>query len=161
MRLNVKKYQEFMREQNIDKADIERMIGITVQTMDWIFENEYLEISTLERLAKVANCDTREIALPDHSNVENVIEWVKDGKTATLSLTQGRTISKVMKLAKNRPGECKIIAENKDGSICARVPIGWVRINPPKQFTDEQKKEMASRLNRNNFDLATAGNEMG
>ena len=116
MRLNVKKYQEFMREQNIDKADIERMIGITVQTMDWIFENEYLEISTLERLAKVANCDTREIALPDHSNVENVIEWVKDGKTATLSLTQGRTISKVMKLAKNRPGECKIIAENKDGS---------------------------------------------
>ena len=40
MRLNVKKYQEFMREQNIDKADIERMIGITVQTMDWIFENE-------------------------------------------------------------------------------------------------------------------------
>ncbi|MEQ2040844.1 helix-turn-helix domain-containing protein [Mediterraneibacter gnavus] len=74
MRLNVKKYQEFMREQNIDKADIERMIGITVQTMDWIFENEYLEISTLERLAKVANCDTREIALPDHSNVENVIE---------------------------------------------------------------------------------------
>ena len=53
MRLNVKKYQEFMREQNIDKADIERMIGITVQTMDWIFENEYLEISTLERLAKV------------------------------------------------------------------------------------------------------------
>ena len=129
--------------------------------MDWIFENEYLEISTLERLAKVANCDTREIALPDHSNVENVIEWVKDGKTATLSLTQGRTISKVMKLAKNRPGECKIIAENKDGSICARVPIGWVRINPPKQFTDEQKKEMASRLNRNNFDLATTGNEMG
>lgn len=45
MRLNISKYQEMMKQQNIDKADIERMIGITVQTLDWIFENEYLEVS--------------------------------------------------------------------------------------------------------------------
>ena len=66
MRLNVKRYHELMKEQNMDKADIEEMTGITVYTLDWIFENEYLEVSTLERLAQVVNCDTREIALPDH-----------------------------------------------------------------------------------------------
>ena len=99
MRLNISKYQEMMKQQNIDKADIERMIGITVQMLDWIFENEYLEVSILERLAQVIECDTREIALPDHYDNENVIEWFRGGKTATLSLTQGRTITRVMKLA--------------------------------------------------------------
>lgn len=160
MRLNVSQYKEMMKQQNIEKADIERMTGITVQTLDWIFENEYLEVSTLERLAEVVDCDTREIALPDHYDNENVIEWLRGGKTATLSLTQGRTITRVMKLARNRPEECRIIAENADGSIVARVPVGWIRINPPKQFTEEQKKEMVSRLNRNNFDTATIGNEI-
>lgn len=41
MRLNISKYQEMMKQQNIDKADIERMIGITVQTLDWIFGSIY------------------------------------------------------------------------------------------------------------------------
>lgn len=111
MRLNINKYQEMMQRRNIEKADIERMTGITVQTLDWIFENEYLEVSTLERLAQVVECNAKEIALPDHYGNENVIKWVKDGKTATLSLTQGRTISRVMKLAKSRPEECKIVAK--------------------------------------------------
>ena len=91
MRLNINKYQEIMQERSIEKADIERLTGITVQTLDWIFKNEYLEVSTLERLAQVVECNAKEIALPDHYGNENVIEWVKDGKTATLSLTQGRT----------------------------------------------------------------------
>lgn len=37
MRLNVNKYQEMMKQQNIEKEDIERMTGITVQTLGWIF----------------------------------------------------------------------------------------------------------------------------
>lgn len=78
-----------------------------------------------------------------------------------MNLTQGRTISRVMKLAKSRPEECKIVAQNTDGSICARVPLSWIIINPPKQITDEQKKEMAYRLNGNNFNRANTGNGMG
>lgn len=146
MRLNINKYQEMMQQRNIEKADIERMTGITVQTLDWIFENEYLEVSTLERLAQVVECDTREIALPDHYGNENVIEWVKDGKTETLSLTQGRTISRVMKLAKRRPEECKIVAQNTDGSICARVPVGWIKISPIREVSEEQKEAARARM---------------
>lgn len=146
MRLNINKYQEMMQERNIEKADIERMTGITVQTLDWIFENEYLEVSTLERLAQVVECNAKEIALPDHYGNENVIEWVKDGKTATLSLTQGRTISRVMKLAKSRPEECKIVAQNTDGSICARVPVGWIKISPIREVSEEQKAAARARM---------------
>lgn len=125
------------------------MTGITENTLEWIFENEYLEVSTLERLSDVLGCDTKEIALPDHYGNENVIEWVKDGKTATLNLTQGRTITRVMRLAKNRPEECKIIAENKDGSICAKVPVGWIRINPGMNLTDEQREKKANMMRSN------------
>lgn len=146
MRLNINKYQEMLLQRNIEKADVQRMTGITVQTLDWIFENEYLEVSTLERLAQAVECDAREIALPDHYGNENVIEWVKDGKTATLSLTQGRTISRVMKLAKSRPEECKIVAENKDGSICARVPVGWIKISPIREVSEEQKEAARVRM---------------
>lgn len=146
MRLNINKYQEMMQRRNIEKADIERMTGITVQTLDWIFENEYLEVSTLERLAQVVECNAKEIALPDHYGNENVIEWVKDGKTATLSLTQGRTISRVMKLAKSRPEECKIVAQNTDGSICARVPVGWIKISPIREVSEEQKEAARVRM---------------
>lgn len=146
MRLNINKYQEMMQERNIEKADIERMTGITVQTLDWIFENEYLEVSTLERLAQVVECNAKEIALPDHYGNENVIEWVKDGKTATLSLTQGRTISRVMKLAKSRPEECKIVAQNTDGSVCARVPVGWIKISPIREVSEEQKEAARVRM---------------
>lgn len=43
MRLNISRYQEMMRQQNIEKEDIERMTGITKRTLDWIWGNEYLE----------------------------------------------------------------------------------------------------------------------
>ena len=151
MRLNVGKYQELMKQQNIVKEDIERVAGIAVWALDWIFSQEYLEVSTLERLAQVVKCDTKEIALPDHASNENVIEWLKDEKTATLSITQVRTITKVMRLSEERPEECKIIAANADGSIVAKVPVSWIKISPPKQFTEEQRKEMGNRLNRNVF----------
>ena len=61
---------------------------------------------------------------------ENVIEFLKNDKTATLSFTQERYITKIRNLAKRKPDECKIVKENKDGSIVAHVPVSWIRINP-------------------------------
>lgn len=65
---------------------------------------------------------------------------------ATLSLSQRRTISRVRQLAKSHPEECQIIAENKDGSICAHIPVSWVRINPSRELSEEQRRQMAERL---------------
>ncbi len=92
------------------------------------------------------DCDTREIALPDYHDNENVIEWLRGGKTATLSLTQGRTITRIMKLAKSRLEECRIIAENVDGSIVARVPVGWIKISPIREVSEEQKEAARVRM---------------
>jgi hypothetical protein len=84
--------------------------------------------------------------LPDYHDNENVIEWLRGGKTATLSLTQGRTITRIMKLAKSRLEECRIIAENVDGSIVARVPVGWIKISPIREVSEEQKEAARVRM---------------
>lgn len=53
---------------------------------------------------------------------ENCIEWLTGQDTITVSLTQKRFINRVLKLAKKNDA-VKIIAKNKDGSLCAHLPI--------------------------------------
>lgn len=77
---------------------------------------------------------------------ENCIEWVKDTNRATLSLSQRRTISKIEKLAKSHPDECEITARNDDGSICAHVPVSWIKISPKKHVSEEQKLAAGRRM---------------
>lgn len=67
--------------------------------------------------------------------MENVIEWIRDEKRATLSLSQRRTISRVKQLAEQYPEQCQIVAENKDSSVYAHVPVSWVKLSPPKEVS--------------------------
>ncbi len=78
--------------------------------------------------------------------IENVIEFIRDGNVATVTFTQGRYRSRVKTLAEKYPGECEIVAENLDGSICAHIPVKWIRINPGRDLTEEQREEIAKRL---------------
>ena len=77
---------------------------------------------------------------------ENVIEFLTNQKQATLTLSQGRFITKIEKLAKKHPEECIIEARNKDGSIVAVVPVSWIKISPPKQVSEEQRMSAAERM---------------
>ncbi len=77
---------------------------------------------------------------------ENIIEWVRDEKRATLTITQGRYQSKIKKLAKTHPEECQIVANNKDGSIVAHVPVAWIKISPLKKVNEQQKEQARERM---------------
>lgn len=81
--------------------------------------------------------------------IENVIEFIKGEDRATVTFSQGRYKSRVKNLAARYPEECQIVAENKDGSICAHIPVSWVRINPSMKLTEEQREKMAERARRN------------
>lgn len=83
---------------------------------------------------------------------ENVIEFLYNEKTATCTFTQGRYISRIKELAEKKPDKCIITAVNKDGSIVAHIPTSWIRINPDKELTDEQRAAMGERA-RNNFHI--------
>ncbi len=88
---------------------------------------------------------------------ENVIEFLENQQQATVTFSQGRYKTRIRKLAEARPEECQIVAENKDGSICAHIPTTWVRIAPPPVRTEAQRE--ASR--RNALKLPRAGREKG
>ena len=77
-----------------------------------------------------------------------MIEWLKGQNCVTVTLSQGRYISKVKKLAEKYPNEVEIVVENKDGSIVAHIPLRYIKISRPKEMTEEQKQKAAERLQR-------------
>lgn len=85
---------------------------------------------------------------------ENVIEFLYNDRTATVTFTQGRFISRIRELAKRKPEDVKIITENKDNSIVAHIPTSWIRINPPREYDEETLVAMSERarnmLNKGN-----------
>lgn len=80
--------------------------------------------------------------------MENVIEFLNGQKRATVTLSQGRYKTKIEKLAKERPDECKILARNLDGTILAHVPTSWVKISPPRkvEMSEDRKEELRKQL---------------
>ena len=54
---------------------------------------------------------------------ENCIEWLTGQDTITVSLTHKKFISRVMELSKDPKNGVEIVAINKDGSICAHLPL--------------------------------------
>lgn len=76
---------------------------------------------------------------------ENAIEWVNGQNKVTVTLSQGKYINKVKKLAKTQ-SDVEILAENEDGSICAHLPLKYIKISPPRQVTEEQREKARERL---------------
>ena len=77
---------------------------------------------------------------------ENVIEFYTNDKTATVTLNQGRYISRILKLARDRPDECKLVAKNSDGTIVAHIPTKWIKINPTHIISDERMEKMREQI---------------
>ena len=149
MILDSNRYQEIMTEKGLTVEEVSKRTGLTLKSVKWIFTNGYSSIDAQERLASVLEVPVSEVVKEESMGFEeNVIEFTKGAKTATLSLSQGRYISKIKKLAERYPNECEIVAENKikDSSICAHVPVSWIKIIPPRKLTEVQKKELVARL---------------
>lgn len=77
---------------------------------------------------------------------ENCSEWLRNESKVTVTLCQGRLISKVKKLAAEHPEECEIAHENEDGSIVAHLPTKWIKISAPKKVSDEQREKARQRF---------------
>lgn len=65
-----------------------------------------------------------------------------------MSSDERRWISKVRKLKDSYPDEVRILREPEvnDGCIYATVPARWVKLNPPKQLSEENRQKLADRL---------------
>lgn len=81
---------------------------------------------------------------------ENVIEFLNGDKYAWVTFSSKRHINKIKKIHTVRSEDFKNFIENSDGSICACIPLKWIKINPgsnkPRNLTDEQRKAIAERF---------------
>ena len=150
MRLNGKKIVGLMGDSGLSVETVCQRTGLFEKSFRSILENGFASDDAAERIADSIEAAVKEITLPDISgNVENSIEFLKDGDRATVSFSQGRYISRIKKLAAERPAECEIIAENTDGSICAHIPVSWIKLTPAQQLSDERRQRMADVMNQN------------
>ena len=89
---------------------------------------------------------------------ENVIEFVQNGDTATVTFCQGRYITRIKELAEKKPDKCQIMDENEDRTIVAHIPVAWIKINPERELTEEQLEKLrASAAENFSTDSARTG----
>lgn len=81
-------------------------------------------------------------------NKENAIEFMTGENMCVVSLTSPKRINRVQKLYSERKDDFVYLHENADGSICAKFPERWIKINPPAQreYTEEERQRMAERM---------------
>ena len=77
------------------------------------------------------------------------IEWTKDRNYAGVTVPSGTALkSKLMRYAKERPGEVKIEALNQDGSVFLKIPVCWVEVSPPRKVSEKQREAMGERARK-------------
>lgn len=85
-------------------------------------------------------------------NTENVLEFISGTRTATVSFTNKKHINRIKKLYEERKDDFKYFVENPDGSVCAKLPLKWIKINPGSKngrvMTEEQKEAARIRLQK-------------
>ena len=83
-------------------------------------------------------------------NTENVLEFISGTRTATVTFTNKKHINRIKKLYEERKDDFKYFVENPDGSVCAKIPLKWIKINPGSKtgrvMTEEQKEAARIRL---------------
>lgn len=82
---------------------------------------------------------------------ENVFEFFSGDLEVSATLHKRKYINKIRKYADEYPDEVKIIAENADGSIFAKFPVGYIRLTKPatgREFTEEEKEANRKRLEK-------------
>ena len=83
-------------------------------------------------------------------NSENMIEFISGTRTATVTFTNQKHINRIKKIYEERKDDFKYFIENPDGSICAKLPLKWIKINAGSKegrvMTEEQKEAARIRL---------------
>jgi len=77
---------------------------------------------------------------------ENVIEWLTNDDHIAVTFSQKKYINKIKKFAKEDKNV--YLVENEDGSVFARLPIRYLKLNKPRSISDEQREAARQRLTK-------------
>ena len=85
-------------------------------------------------------------------NTENMVEFISGTRTATVTFTNQKHINRIKKIYEERKDDFKYFKENTDGSVCAKIPLKWIKINAGSKtgrvMTEEQKEAARIRLQK-------------
>lgn len=78
---------------------------------------------------------------------ENVIKWLDGEDTISVTLHQKKYVNKVRRLAESDE-RIEILAENKDGSIFAHLPIEVLKLEKKRrnEIGEERKAELRAMV---------------
>lgn len=147
MRLNIQRYRVIMTEKGILDETVRKSIGMCNTTFSQLVNGDLGGVSceVMEGIAEVLGCTVRDISLSDLDEGENMIDWQKDAKRATLTFSQPRMISRIKELAGKRPNDVHIVSDSNK-VLYAYVPAAWIKINPPRELSEEEKVVRAERI---------------
>ena len=78
---------------------------------------------------------------------ENVIEWIKGQRTCVVTFSNQKHINKIKALYEEYKDDFTYFKENKDGTICAKIPLKWIKIsNTKREYSEEQKEKLRERM---------------
>lgn len=81
-------------------------------------------------------------------NKENMIEFITNSHTATVTFTNEKDINRMKKLYEENKDEFTYFRVNNDGSVCAKIPRKWIKVSPPKKMSDEAKQAASERFKK-------------
>ena len=86
------------------------------------------------------------------NNNENDICYLTGEHYITVYFSDRKMVNRVKKLYEDRKDDFKYIKENPDGSVCAKLPKKWLKLNAGSKegrtMTDEQREAARMRLQK-------------
>lgn len=81
---------------------------------------------------------------------ETVFEFTDVDDRACFSSSMRKWVNKAKKYAEMYPDDVRVVATNRDGSICINCPSSWFKFGPPRKcdMTEEQRKAAADRMRK-------------
>lgn len=80
----------------------------------------------------------------NQSERETIILFDETRGRANVYTHNKRLKTRLQKLAEDRPEEMEVKHTGAYNEY--NIPKDWIKINPPRKYTEEQRKEMADRL---------------
>lgn len=82
------------------------------------------------------------------AEMETIITFNEKEPTASVYTMNGALIRKLDGLIQSRPNEARRVKTYQDGAQEYEVPKKWVKVQPPRVYSEEQRAVMAARLRK-------------
>lgn len=80
---------------------------------------------------------------------ETIVLFNEEEPTADCFTYNVKLLNRLARIAESRPDECRLVKDNGDGGFTYEVPKSWVKINPTRLYTVEQRAALAERMKSN------------